>query len=142
MPALPRIRRQSLRMAFGDGLPFISLCDTFRSFRRMGGPCRIGQKRARAILRKLRKPRKASRVSCKSPSALQHRDPKFGAGAVLREGLGAQVHHGGDTRDSRGLAGPVLDGGFQLRALKEPRLTAEALIVKPDLEDAARVPIS
>jgi SAM-dependent methyltransferase len=33
-----------------------------------------------------------------------------------------------------------LDAGFTLRALREPRPTAEALAARPDLEDAARVP--
>ena len=36
--------------------------------------------------------------------------------------------------------GWILDAGFQLRALKEPRPTDEALRARPDLEDAARVP--
>jgi SAM-dependent methyltransferase len=36
--------------------------------------------------------------------------------------------------------GWILEAGFQLRALKEPRPTDEALRTRPDLEDAARVP--
>lgn len=36
--------------------------------------------------------------------------------------------------------GWILDAGFQLRALKEPRPTEQALRTRPDLEDAARVP--
>jgi len=36
--------------------------------------------------------------------------------------------------------GWILAAGFQLRALQEPRPTAEALRARPDLEDAARVP--
>jgi SAM-dependent methyltransferase len=36
--------------------------------------------------------------------------------------------------------GWILEAGFQLRALKEPCPTAEALQSHPDLEDAARVP--
>lgn len=36
--------------------------------------------------------------------------------------------------------GWILEAGFELRALKEPRPTEEALRKHPDLEDAARVP--
>src|SRR5262245_20466899 len=36
--------------------------------------------------------------------------------------------------------GWILAAGFQLRALKEPRPTDQALRTRPDLEDAARVP--
>jgi SAM-dependent methyltransferase len=36
--------------------------------------------------------------------------------------------------------GWILAAGFQLRALKEPRPTDQALRIRPDLEDAARVP--
>jgi SAM-dependent methyltransferase len=36
--------------------------------------------------------------------------------------------------------GWILEAGFQLRALKEPRPTDHALRMRPDLEDAARVP--
>jgi SAM-dependent methyltransferase len=36
--------------------------------------------------------------------------------------------------------GWALGAGFRLRALREPRPTAEALRARPDLEDAARVP--
>ena len=36
--------------------------------------------------------------------------------------------------------GWILDAGFQLRALKEPCPTDQALGTRPDLEDAARVP--
>jgi hypothetical protein len=36
--------------------------------------------------------------------------------------------------------GWILGAGFRLRALQEPRPTAEALRARPDLEDADRVP--
>jgi len=36
--------------------------------------------------------------------------------------------------------GWILEAGFELRALKEPRPTDQALHARPDLEDAARVP--
>jgi SAM-dependent methyltransferase len=36
--------------------------------------------------------------------------------------------------------GWILDAGFRIRALKEPHPTEEALRMRPDLEDAARVP--
>ena len=36
--------------------------------------------------------------------------------------------------------GWILDAGFDLRALKEPCPTKQALRTRPDLEDAARVP--
>jgi hypothetical protein len=34
----------------------------------------------------------------------------------------------------------ILDAGFQIRAMREPRPTEEALANRPDLEDATRVP--
>lgn len=34
----------------------------------------------------------------------------------------------------------ILDAGFQIRAMREPRPTEEVLANRPDLEDATRVP--
>jgi len=65
---------------------------------------------------------------------------RTGAIGIYLDRMGTRVHDGGVPRDTGRLG--WLDAGsrFELRALKEPRPTDQALRMRPDLEDAARVP--